>query len=92
MTYATQKFKQHEQVVATELDASEAVLLHLQEQRYFTLNETGWLIWQAIGEGLDTESITKKLQAEYEVDDLKAKQSVLAMIDELESQKLIKAA
>ena len=44
-----QNFQHHSQVVATELDPAEAVLLHLDNQRYYTLNETGWFILEISG-------------------------------------------
>ena len=41
-----QRFQHHSQVVSTELDPLEAVLLHLESQKYYTLNETGWQVSQ----------------------------------------------
>jgi len=37
MVRLEQKFQQHSQVVATELDPKEAVLLHLDTKRYYNI-------------------------------------------------------
>ncbi len=85
-----QKFQHHSQVVTTELDPSEAVLLHLDNQRYYTLNETGWLIWQSLGEDLNLKEIAQKLQQDYDVEHGVAEKSVTDLVADLESEKLVK--
>ena len=83
------KFQPHSQVVATELDPKEAVLLHMDTTRYFTVNETGWRIWKFLEEGLSLKEITEKLQDDYEVEATKAEQSVIDLITDLQSEKLV---
>lgn len=83
------KFLVNSQVVSTELDPTEAVLLHLDNQRYYTLNETGWSIWKHIQKGLTLDQITQELQDEYDVDSSKAEECVKNIIDELVAESLI---
>jgi hypothetical protein len=77
-------------VVITELENKEAVLLHLGTKHYFTLNETGLRIWQMLGEGLTFGEISGRLIEEFDVSPAKAQESVLKLIGELNAEKLIK--
>jgi hypothetical protein len=43
-----QKIKSQEAVVFTDLDDGSAVLLHLDNKFYYSLNETGSFMWQLI--------------------------------------------
>ncbi len=89
MNKDNQKYQVNSQVVSTELDPTEAVLLHLDNQRYYTLNETGWLIWKHLKKGLALQQITNEMQNEFDVDQSKAEESVREIISELESERLI---
>lgn len=46
------------EVIVTELEGKEAVLLHLGTRMYFTLNETGLRIWQMLSSGLTPGEIS----------------------------------
>ena len=89
MKNGNQKYQVNSQVVSTELDPTEAVLLHLDNQRYYTLNETGWSIWKHLKKGLTVQQIIQELHHEFDVDQSKAEESVREIINELESEKLI---
>jgi Coenzyme PQQ synthesis protein D (PqqD) len=43
-----QRVHRHPEVVDTELEAEETVLLHLESETYFSLNLTGTRIWQGL--------------------------------------------
>ena len=92
MINLNQKFKPDSEVVITELENEEAVLLHLGTKNYFTLNDTGLYIWQMLSRGLTLGEISEKLQERYEVTHEKAKKSVLNLIDGLITEKLVKVA
>ena len=77
-------------VVITELEGNEAVLLHLGTKMYFTLNETGLRIWQMLSGGLANGEISEKIQEEFDVTPEQAKESVINLIDELITEKLVK--
>lgn len=89
MTELQQRYRQNAQVVATELDETEAVLLHLDNQRYYTLNETGWFIWRQLKEGASIEEVVARLQNNYDIDSEKALGSVTSMLNELYAERLV---
>ena len=77
-------------VVITELEGKEAVLLHLGTKMYFTLNETGLRIWQMLNSGLTPGEISERLLREFDVSPEKAKESILNLIHELMTERLVK--
>jgi Coenzyme PQQ synthesis protein D (PqqD) len=79
----------HPQVVDTELDGGEVVLLHLDSKIYYSLNPTGWRIWQGLKQGLTLSGISRRLQEEFDVDADRADRSVLDLVNDLAKQKLV---
>ena len=77
-------------VVITELESKEAVLLNLATKMYYTLNETGLRIWQLLSSCGTLGEISETLSGEFDVSPEKAKGSVLNLIDELINEKLVK--
>lgn len=77
------------EVVVTELNNDEAVLLHLDTKLYYSLNTTGLWIWKRIGEGQTLGDISHRLQDEFEVTPEKAHESVLSLATQLRKEKLI---
>ena len=80
----------HPDVVDTQLDGDETVLLHLGTKRYFSLNATGSLIWRAIKRGLTAEETCRELQQRYDVSEDRAAQSVGALTKALLEQGLVR--
>ena len=85
------KLKPSPDVVVTELENKEAVLLHLGTKMYFSLNETGLLIWQMLSGNLTIEEISERLQWEFDITPEKAEESVINLINELITEKLVEA-
>jgi hypothetical protein len=83
------QMRPHPEVVDTELETGEAVLLQLQSQTYYSLNVTGTQIWQGLKQGLPLREISRRLQARFEVEPERADGSVLALLDELLQQQLV---
>jgi hypothetical protein len=54
-------------VVDTELDGDETVLLHLGTKHYFTLNATGGVIWRAIKARRPRDEIVRDLVQRYDI-------------------------
>ena len=79
----------HPSVVFTRLDAAEAVLLHLETKRYYSLNETGALLWELAQEGKPLAGMAETLQAEYTVDSASAMAAILAFVEELYQEGLV---
>lgn len=83
------KLQPSPQALYTQLSEDEGVLLHLDTKRYYTLNETGSVIWNHLGKGLGLSEIVEKLQQEYEVETQHAQNSVLRLAQELNQEKLV---
>jgi hypothetical protein len=79
----------HPSLVFTRLDDTEAVLLHLDTKRYYTLNETGTRIWELLQQGRCTQEIAQTLQDGYAVTDEEAMPVLLAFVDELQQEGLV---
>lgn len=84
-----QQVRPHPEVVDTELDTGETVLLQLESTTYFSLNTTGTRIWQGLKQGWTLQAISQQLQAEFAVEAEHANRSVLALINELLAQTLV---
>ena len=84
-----QRARTHPDVVDTELEGRETVLLHLHTKLYYSLNATGSCIWQGLKEGLTLQLISQRLQKEFVVEAGRADHSVLALVDELCQQQLV---
>jgi hypothetical protein len=76
------------EVVDTELDAQETVLLNLHNKLYYTLNATGTRIWQGLKKDLTLREISQQLQQEFGVDAQIVDKSVLRLVEELCQQQL----
>ncbi len=84
------KIKPEKEVVITELEGKEAVILHLGTRAYFTLNETGLCIWQMLSEELTAREICEKLPEKFDVSPEKAEESVRNLIGDLINEKLVR--
>jgi hypothetical protein len=89
MVTLTLTMRPHPEVVDTELDTGETVLLQLESTTYYSLNTTGTRIWQGLKRGLTLQEISQRLQGEFEVAAEQANRSVLALVDELAQHQLV---
>jgi hypothetical protein len=91
MTKATldDRVTPHPQVVDTQLDEGEVVLLHLESKIYYSLNLTGQRIWDGVKEGLVLREISRRLREEFDVDAERADSSVVELIGDLSQQGLV---
>lgn len=76
-------------VLFTQLGEAEGVLLHLDTQYYYSLNETGLLIWQGVNKGMSLGEVAAGLRAEYEIDEDGAWQHVSEFVAQLKDKKLL---
>ena len=79
-------------VVSTELDDSEAVVLDLTTRKYYTLNESGTAIWSAMREGISVEEIAAELVQSFQVDHEGAVEHVRSFLRDLASDGLVELA
>jgi hypothetical protein len=89
MIALSDKIKPDPDVVVTELDDKEAVLLHLGTKMYYTLNETGIRIWQLLSEGHSIIETSETIYNEYDILPDAAQKSILNITQELIDQKLV---
>jgi hypothetical protein len=89
MITSNDKIKPDPDVVVTQLDDKEAVLLHLGTKMYYTLNETGIRIWQLLSEGYSISETSETIHNEYDITPDAAQKSVLNITQELIEQNLV---
>lgn len=82
-------YKIPEDVIITEIDGNEAILLDMRNKRYYSLNETGFFILKGIEQNLADDEIISKITSTYDVDYDKAKTSVKNIINKLLSLNII---
>jgi Coenzyme PQQ synthesis protein D (PqqD) len=91
MVQLHQQLRPHKEVVDTELEGQETVLLNLQNKLYYSLNPTGTRIWQGIKRGLTLQEISRGLQREFAVEPNRADRSVLSLVEDLCQQQLVQS-
>ena len=69
--------------------SGETVLLDLESENYFGLDEVGTRIWQLIKETNDLNSIYNTLLDEYEVSGERLQQDLTVLLSEIEGLGLI---
>jgi Coenzyme PQQ synthesis protein D (PqqD) len=69
-----------------------AILLNLQNGRYYSLNGSGAVIFEIIATNQSIGDIVDKLSADYEVEPSRLQQDVLAFIDYLRSNNLVEVS
>ncbi|MEH6552207.1 MAG: PqqD family protein [Pseudomonadales bacterium] len=72
--------------------AGEAVLLDLQGEEYFGLNEVGVRVWQLLQEGHSANSVVAALLAEYAVAKPQLSDDVKGLLSQLQERGLIRIA
>lgn len=76
-------------VVATELDDDEAVLLSLETQRYYSMNETGTRVWQLLSAGEAPEAIARAITQEWDTTMEESLAYVESFLEELADEGLV---
>lgn len=79
-------------VVFTDFDNGEAMIVDLQTKQYYRLNETAALIWRSLENGKGIDEIIAELQSRYEVSREHATSSVDALLSKLASRNLVKSS
>lgn len=79
----------HSHVVYTEFDGNEAVLVDLNTKRYYTLNETGMLVWRCLESGKSTSEIVQEMCERYDVSEVHAAQSIERLVTSLSAHRLL---
>ncbi|HYO63150.1 MAG TPA: PqqD family protein [Pyrinomonadaceae bacterium] len=80
----------HDHVVATELDGGEGVLVDLNTKRYYQLYETAMFVWKRLEKNVPLARIAEEMTSVYDVTPERASQSVAALVQNLQTRKLVK--
>lgn len=65
------------------------VLLDIETEQYFGLDEVGARFWKLVSDEGDTQSAFEQLLTEYEVDAVTLRQDLIAFLNKLERANLI---
>ncbi len=68
----------------------EAIILNLQSGKYFGLDEVGTRMWQLLAERGTIEPVVRALVEEYEVTEEQLRQDLLALVEKLAANQLLK--
>jgi len=79
-------------VVFTDFDGGEGIIVDLTTKQYYRLNETAALIWRGLEKGRSFEEIVSEMRSLYEVSYEHAVASVDRLVSSLESSNLVNAS
>ena len=80
--------KPSEHVVSQELDG-EMVLVQLQTNRIYSLNETGARFWALLDAGMTVPEIRRRLLEEYDVADAALDAEIASLLAMLRAERLV---
>lgn len=83
------QFHRHSDLRLTEL-AGEGVVLHLGERRYFTVNETGLAILNALEQPRTFDQLVASVLEEFDVEQDVAEQTTRAFLDHCVNAKVVR--
>jgi len=63
--------------------ATESIMLDLQSENYFSLDDVGTRMWQLLSEHPETETVVARLLEEYDVDEATLRQDLAVLIGQL---------
>ena len=76
-------------IVFTDFENGEGILVDLNTKQYYRLNETGALIWRSLEKGNSVAEIISEMQQHYDVTSEHAQLSVDRLLHKLESNNLV---
>lgn len=74
------RYRRHTDLRLTALEG-EGIVLHLKERRYFSVNETGLTLLEALQEPRTFAELVGELLREYEVSEATATETIRAFLD-----------
>ena len=82
-------FQVNSPTVVHEVFEQEVVIMHLDSDNYYTLNESGAHIWRLLEQGAPSRAISMTLAAEYSADQATMADAVNQFIAKLQQEQLI---
>jgi Coenzyme PQQ synthesis protein D (PqqD) len=86
----SQSLKVESNVLATEFEGGEGILVDLNSKQYFQLNGTALFIWKRLEEAQPFDSIVQELAREYELTNEQVASSVERFLNDLSSYNLVR--
>lgn len=77
------------QVICTEFEGGEGILVDLQTRRYYQLNETALLVWKSLENGAGIDEVVSTLTNDYDIDSAHARVSVESLLARLKAYRLV---
>lgn len=71
---------------------NEAVILHMESEQYFGLDEVGTRIWEELSKKKDIEAILPTLLQEFEVESTVLRKDITELIAQLKAENLLQDA
>lgn len=65
------------------------VLLNMESEKYFGLDEVGARVWQILADEENPSKVLEQLQAEYDVDPEILRKDLIKLIEEMRQENLI---
>jgi len=81
-----------EDIIFTDLDGSEGVLVDLNRKKFYQLNETAILVWRGLEKRMTVAMIAREMTELYEVSLDQAISSVEGLLASFQAQKLVRPA
>jgi hypothetical protein len=78
-----------DQIICTEFDGGDGILVDLRTRRYYQLNETALVVWKGLEKGASVDGIVGQVCADFEVRPERARISVEGLIARLDSYRLL---
>jgi len=78
-----------DQIICTEFEGGDGILVDLRTRRYYQLNETAVVVWKGLEKGTSVEGLVAEIGAAYDVPPDRARISVEGLIARLESYRLL---
>jgi len=76
-------------VMNSALPDGSSVLLHLETELYFGLNQVGAVLWDALQKNESYESTATKIQSQFDVERSRVDADTAALLDQLDAKDLL---
>ncbi|MBL7196914.1 MAG: PqqD family protein [Candidatus Omnitrophica bacterium] len=86
----TQRYTIDKDKVTYRIIDNEAVILNLDNGYYYSLNEVGTRIWEAIDKQKSLDQVLSLLNEEYQLPERQLRSDLMGLVKDLEKEELIK--
>ncbi|MBL7196907.1 MAG: PqqD family protein [Candidatus Omnitrophica bacterium] len=86
----TQRYTIDKDKVTYRIIDNEAVILNLDNGYYYSLNEVGTRIWEAINKQKSLDQVLSLLKEEYQLPERQLRSDLMGLVKDLEKEELIK--